>query len=287
MQLENEVYPLKANFEETKKEQFAEIPPIESLYDTLADATFEEAAGKYNLRVVKPKIKNNIHDGHRERQREKYLRSGLDSFAEHELLEMILFYCVSRGDVNPLAHRLIDTYGSLSALMDAFPEEIVKRCGISISTAILITLFPKMYKRYETSKWDKRLPINNSKKAAAYLYSLFANEINECMYLLCLDNSHQLITAALLSRGTINEATVYPRTVVQTVLNHNAAYVILSHNHPSGNLFPSQGDIDSTATVVNALKPINVKVLDHLIIGGRNYYSFSEKKLMNLVYEKE
>jgi len=242
--------------------------------------TLKEPSGR--KKAPKPA---SIHSGHRERVREKYLKTGgLDAFADHEIIEFILYYCIPNGDVNPIAHRLLKEFGSLHNLMDASPQEISRRGGISMKGAILFTLFPVVYSRYESAKWSGKKALDTSRKAAAYLLSLFAGERNERMYLLCLDTQQKLIHAALLSTGTVDETTVYPRLVVAAALKYNASSVIVAHNHPSGNIIPSKGDISSTTTIINALATINVNVLDHIIIGGKDYYSFSEKKLLGMVY---
>ena len=232
-----------------------------------------------------PEKEKSLHAGHRNRVREKFLGSGgLNAFADHEIIELLLFYCIPMGDVNKLAHKMLIEFGEIYTLFDAPPEEISRRTGLSINNAVLFSVLPHIFSRYEKSKWSERPLMDTSKKAGAYISTLFTGAENESMYLMCLDTRQRLLNSVLISTGTIDEATIYPRNIVRAALKYNAASVIIAHNHPSGNLIPSKGDISATTTIVNALTSIDVKVVDHIIVAGRNYYSFSEKKIMGLSY---
>ena len=224
----------------------------------------------------KPK---NPHAGHRGRMRERYVRSGLDAFQDHEALELLLFYAIPMRDTNEIAHKMINKMGSLHNLMDASVPDIQRLCGCSESTAILLNLIPAMWKRYEMNKWEPRSPLDNSKKAAEYAKNLFIGETVECFYLICLNNQSQLIYPELLTRGTVNEVHFYSKDIVQAALKHNAASVIITHNHPSGYLKPSMEDQAATEAIVTALATIGVDVIDHIVIAGNKYLSFSEKRL--------
>ena len=174
----------------------------------------------------------NIHKGHRERVRDRFMEEGLDSFKDHEVLELLLFYCVRQKDTNELAHRMLKEYGTLHDLLEAHPRDIARRCGVSINTATLISLCVPLARRYMKRKWGNRPVLNSSSRAGEYALSLFAGRVYEAFFAICLDSQNRVNHAALVHEGTINEAPVYPRIIVETALRHKANSVILAHNHP-------------------------------------------------------
>ena len=221
-----------------------------------------------------------VHSGHRQRVKTRYIAEGLDSFEEHEILELLLFYCIPMKDTNELAHLLIEEFGSLASVFESSTSDLIKRCGISENTAVLISLIPSLSRRYLKAKWGDKPILNSSTKAGEYVVSLFAGRIYEAFYVICLDTQNRVNYPALLQEGTINEAPVYPRLIVETALRHKANSVILAHNHPGGSLRPSNADIEVTKRICNALEAISIKVVDHIIAGGEKFYSFAEKGLL-------
>ncbi len=172
-----------------------------------------------------------IHGGHRNRVKERYLDEGLDGFQDHEIVEFLLFYCIPMKDTNELAHRMIKEFGNLHDLLEADPRDIARRCDISLNTAILVSLIAPLSRRYLKQKWGDRPVVNSSSKAGNYAMTLFAGRIYECFFVICLDSQNRVNHAALVHEGTINEAPVYPRLIVETALRHKANSIILSHNH--------------------------------------------------------
>jgi len=226
-----------------------------------------------------------IHDGHRERLKQRFLTEGLDGFKDHEVLELLLYYCIPRTDTNKLGHHLIQEFCTLHTLFEAKPSEVVKRCNVTPHTAILISLIPQLARRYFNSKWAEKPVINNSKTAAEYAMTIFTGRVYECFYVFCLDAQHRLNAAVLINEGTINETSVYTRIVVENVLIHQASCVILVHNHPGGSKKPSKADLDTTINIISALNLLSVDVMDHIIISGNEYYSFAEEKLLNMKFQ--
>lgn len=224
---------------------------------------------------------SNIHSGHRARMRERYLEEGLDGFQDHEVVEFLLFYCIPMKDTNALAHKMIKEFGNLHNLLEADPRDIERRCGVSINTAILLSLVGPLSRRYLKQKWGQRPVLNSSAKAGNYAISLFSGRPYECFYLICLDSQNHVNHASLVHEGTINESPVYPRIIVETALRHKANSVILAHNHPGGSLKASAADIDITRRITEALKPININVIDHIIVAGERYISFAEEGLLS------
>jgi len=221
-----------------------------------------------------------MHEGHRQRVKSRYLSEGLDSFEDHEVLEMLLFYCIPMKDTNELAHKMIHEFGSLAGLFEADPRDVSKRCKVSENTAILLSLIPPLARRYLRGKWGDKPLLNTSTKAGEYAVSLFAGRTYEAFFVICLDTQNRVNYSALVHEGTLNEVSVYPRLIVELVLRHQANSVILAHNHPGGTLNPSIEDINLTKTIIAALKPISVNVLDHIIVAGERFVSLKQRNLI-------
>ena len=221
-----------------------------------------------------------LHQGHRQRVKKRYLNEGLDAFEDHQVLEMLLFYCIPMRDTNELSHKMIREFGSLAGLFEADPRDICKRCKVSENTAILISAIPSLARRYFKSKWGQKPVLNSSTLAGEYAISLFAGRTYEAFFVICLDSQNRVNNAALVHEGTINEAPVYPRIIVETALRHQANCIILAHNHPGGSLHPSREDVEITRRIVTAFNAISIRVVDHIIVGGDKYMSFAERGLL-------
>lgn len=223
----------------------------------------------------------NLHQGHRQRVKQRFRQEGLDAFADHQVLEMLLFYCIPRRDTNELAHKMIRQFGSLSNLLEAAPEEIMELCQVSENTAILVSLIPSLARRYQQSRWRARPDLGDSTKAGEYAVSLFTGRTYEAFFMLCLNAQNRLTHTVLINEGTIDETAVYPRNIVEAALRYQAAKVVLAHNHPGGSMKPSRADLRITQIIKDALGTIFVEVVDHLIVAGEQYLSLAEKGLLN------
>lgn len=221
-----------------------------------------------------------MHSGHRKRLKKRFLEEGLDSFEPHQVLELILFFSIPRKDTNETAHKLLERFGSLSGVFEAGVKELTDVEGIGENSAFLISMIPQLSRRYLNDRWRDKPELNSSSKAGDYAVSLFAGRTYEVFYVICLDAQNRVNHAALVHEGTINEAPVYPRIIVETALRHKANSVILAHNHPGGSLNPSRGDIEATKVIKNALEAISIKVIDHIIVCGWEYVSFAERGLL-------
>ncbi len=223
----------------------------------------------------------NIHSGHRDRLRKRFLEEGLDGFGDHQILELLLFHVIPRGDTNPVAHRLIKRFGSLSAVLEADPKDVASVEGIGEKAAVFLAMIPQVTRRYFHDRVLRDRPkLNSSEAVAEYLLPLMAGRPEEVFYVLCLDTQCRVIYPALVSEGTVKEAVVYPRHVVEEAIRHRAAAVILAHNHPAGTAKPSQQDHHLTRLLVQALGPLDIKVLDHIIVAWDNTFSFSREGVM-------
>lgn len=216
----------------------------------------------------------NLHKGHRERMRKRFLTEGGEGFADHELLEMLLYSAVPRGDTNALAHKMIQEFGSLEMLLESDAVEISKRCGVKESTSVLICLPMELMRRYHQAKWKNPVEIDSVQKAGAYAVDLLGDYHYERFYMLCLDNKRRMIHCSLISEGTVSEALVHPRMVVEAALKYRAASVILMHNHPGGTNKPSFADVELTAKLRKILYEIDIEVADHIIVAENTFFSF-------------
>lgn len=221
-----------------------------------------------------------MHEGHRERLKNRFIKEGLDGFEPHQILELLLFYAIPRRDTNELAHRLLERFGTINGVLEAEVNELVKVIGIGKNTAVLLKMMPELSRVYLKDKWRDKPLLDNSQRAGDYLVNIFTGRVKEVFFVLCLDTMHKLNYSAMVHQGTINEVPVYPRLIVESALRHNAAGVILAHNHPAGILKPSKADLDATKQIVIALEAISIQVLDHVIVAGDRYYSFADNRMI-------
>lgn len=217
-----------------------------------------------------------MHDGHRKRMRERFRKEGLDGFADHEALELLLFYGRARGDVNPLAHTLIDHFGSLQGVLEAKPDQLMAVNGVGEETATLLSFVVSMFRRYNECLCRERKHLDTLRAAKQYCQALLAGWRTERLYVICMTGDHQVLGQRLIAEGTNSLMQVQPRTVVEAALNLNARAVVLCHNHPGGSNWPSAEDIASTEQINLVLKCIGVELLDHIIVAGNDAYSMGQ-----------
>lgn len=225
-------------------------------------------------------MEKNVHGGHRKRLKSRFLEEGLDSFEDHQILELLLFFSIPRRDTNEVAHKLLKQFGSLSRVLEADPKDLASAGGVGDSSAILLSLIPSLARRYFNDRWGEMPALDSTSKAGEYIIDLFTGRTYEVFYVVCLDSQCRVIFPAMVQEGTINQAPVYPRMIVETALKHKANSVILAHNHPGGSANPSQQDIEVTKSVRRALESVQISVLDHVIAAGSRYYSFAEKGML-------
>jgi len=218
-----------------------------------------------------------MHEGHRKRMRERFLKDGdFQNFAPHEVLELLLYSTIARGDTNPIGHALIDKFGTLANVFEASPEELKEVSGIGESSAFLLSLIPHLCQAYRHSKWNSRVFLGTTDLLGQYAIDLFIGKQQEEFHLLCVDSNKCLYYDGTIVKGTINEVPAYPRVIVAEALKRNAQYVYFLHNHPGGSSRPSRSDIEATKALNNALESIGVTLLDHVIVAGHGYYSMEE-----------
>lgn len=217
----------------------------------------------------------NIHEGHRKRMKERFMKSGLDDFAPHNVLEFLLFYSIPRGDTNPIAHRLIDAFGSLSGVFDATPEELMKVSGVGESTAILISMIPQMARKYLEDKADAVNVVGGCGDIGAYLLPKFVGRTNEALMMVSIDNKNKVISCSVVAEGTVDSAKVSRRKVMEEAMKVKATRVILAHNHPRGVAVPSAEDVAMTSEIGRLFAQVGIELVDHIIIADDDYVSMA------------
>ena len=214
-----------------------------------------------------------MHEGHRQRMRERFRLEGLDNFAPHEVLELILFYARARGDVNPLAHRLLDTFGSLKGVLEATVDQLCAVDGVGQETATLLSLMVPVFRRYALCLCEEKTTLSHFSDAEEYCRALLTGMRKERFYIISLSAQMRVLGHRLVSEGTLTEVPAYPRLIVETALNHNAHSVVLCHNHPAGEALPSRTDIDVTYSLDKMLASLGIMLLEHVVVGDGGTYS--------------
>lgn len=220
---------------------------------------------------MKDAVDSNVHKGHRMRLKEHFLADGIDSFELHNALELLLFYALPRMDTNVIAHNLINTFGSISAVFDAPFKELIKVDMVSENAATLLKLIPSMARVYLTDKHSDVRVFDNPKVIGEYFIDRFIGYTNEIVYLMLLDSSLQLIACEKISEGSVSTAGISIRTVVDLVVKHNACAVVLAHNHPRGIAVPSADDLAVTSRMKLAMKTLEIRFVDHIIVSQNDY----------------
>lgn len=221
------------------------------------------------------------YKGHRERIRQKYLQGGYSAFLEYEILELLLTYAIPIKDTKPIAKELIEKFGNLDGVVMASIDELMSVKGIKQNSAIFLKLLG------DTSEYLYRgdmkrdgIQLRDKESLLKYLRSDIGFSSREEFKVIFLNNFNILVGSETLFVGTIDKSAVYPREILEKVIQYKAKGVIFAHNHPSGNLRPSKQDIQITEHMQEVLEMIDVKLLEHIIITKDGYFSFLQEGLI-------
>lgn len=225
-------------------------------------------------------MSSNPQLGHRQRLRERFLNSGLQGFHDYEVIELLLSIGTPRKDCKQSAKAALNKFGSLNAVLDADPEELQEIDGIGPNNVFGLKLTQTVARRYLSQRVIGKDVITSVEEVLDYLKHNLKNKKQEIFSVIYLNGRNEIIEMEELFQGTLTSSVVYPREVVKKVLAKNAAALILVHNHPSGNNNPSDEDITITNKLKDAVATIDVKIHDHLIIAGNDYYSFADNHLI-------
>lgn len=219
--------------------------------------------------------KKNKHTGHRERLRKKFLKSGFETFEEHEILELVLFYAIPRIDTNDIAHDLIDKFKGFKGVCDADVNELIKEKYINENCAVLIKMIPQLAKVYTSSK-EKEIVLNTTSAMCAYFVNRFLGDTNEKIRIVCVDKKLQLINETIIAEGTPGKVDFKIRKIAEFAYSNNCEDIIIAHNHPRSNAHPSSDDIKVTSEIYKILKPVGINLLDHIVVAGNDSTSLKE-----------
>ena len=214
------------------------------------------------------------HDGHRGRLRERYIKAGLDAFAPHEVLELLLTYAIPRRDTKPIAYALLARFGSLHSVLQATPEELMLVDGIGETAATLLSMLLPLFRAYRQSVENETPVVKNQLQSVMYCESLFEGERYEKFYVICLDAQMRRINTVLVSSGDVAEVRVYARHIISALSQCNAMGAIVAHNHPSGSAAPSNEDIQLTNALYNLLEGVGIELYDPLIVAPTESFGF-------------
>ncbi len=218
--------------------------------------------------------------GHRARMREKLLERGPDALADYELLEMLLFFAMPKGDTKPLAKALINRFGSYANVLAAPQKALLDTRGLGVHSVSAIKLVQASALRLARAEVVERPLLNNWDRLLDYLNAVLARERIEQFRVLFLDAKNRLIADEAQARGTVNHTPVYPREVVKRALELHSTAMIMVHNHPSGDPTPSTADVEMTKEVRAAAEVLSIVLHDHLIVGNGRWFSFRREGLL-------
>ena len=221
-----------------------------------------------------------VHEGHRSRKKEQFRAHGLDAFADHEVLELLLYYAVPRQDTNPIAHRLMEKFGSLEGVFSADRAALEEVEGIGENASTLLSLMLPLMRRIRASSGANETILSDAEQAGAYFLDLFFGQREEKLYEACLDAKGRLLTCRLVAEGDSESVSLNMRKIVENALKCGASSVLLAHNHPSGVALPSPADNAETLSAFDALRTVGVELADHIIVADDDFVSLRQNGLL-------
>ena len=230
----------------------------------------------------------NVHKGHRQKVRQRYLANGLEGEPAHNVLELLLFYAIPYKDTNPIAHALIDRFGSLSGVLRAGVPELASVKGMGENAAILLHLVLDVYKAYADDLLQTGDTMETAEEIVAYMRPKFINSADEKVYVLCFGANGKLLAVRKVAQGDLVGARIDMRAIAAIVLETNAQDVVLLHNHPNGIASPSGEDIETTKQLYVFLNTMHAHLVNHIIVTENGYYSMADKaRFVHLFYGME
>lgn len=220
----------------------------------------------------------NEHRGHRSRIRDRVVKEGLDNFQDYQVLEYVLTFVIPYKDTNPLAHALINKFGSFAGVLEADESELMKVDGVGDVTAHFLTNLLGIHHFYEKNKVKNNQTITNPEEAYRYVYPLLKGKLIEEMYIVCLTPKNKVVNVEKITEGTSTEADVPMRLITDKMNRAKVSNIIIAHNHPKGKSIASEEDTRFTKALVTSLSINGCYLLDHIIIGESkdDYYSYRE-----------
>lgn len=218
--------------------------------------------------------------GHRERLRRRFINNGIDGLHDYEAVELLLTFVIPRRDVKPIAKQLLRRFKNFSGLFDAGYEQLREVDGIGENAAVLFCLIKQICRGYLDDRMRDIDVVSSPKAVIDFARTRLSGEKDEQFMVLYLNSKNHVIEWEVLGSGTVDRAVIYPRNIIRGALAANAAGMIFVHNHPSGVCDPSHEDVNLTEEIKKAAEAVNIRVLDHIIVGKSGYCSFNERGLM-------
>lgn len=252
-----------------------EIVNAPSIYKTKA-----KSPKKTEVRTDKS---SGLYEGHRKRLDQKIEEYGFESLNEYEQLEYILFVARRRINTNDIAHRLISEFGTLNGVLNASVKELEKVKGVGYRTACFLTQLNDVSGMILRNFEKENIKFDDAQRMAKYIQTFYIGKKNEAFHMFLLDLDKRLIKVEKISEGNHLKTEVYNHQIIKAATTHNASYVVIAHNHPSGNENPSESDIASTQYIRDILKALDIVLMDSIIISKGKYYSFKENQYLNTI----
>ncbi|MBN9542648.1 MAG: DNA repair protein RadC [Alphaproteobacteria bacterium] len=218
--------------------------------------------------------------GHRQRAKERFLKSKPGSFSEYDLLELVLFYVVPRSDTKPIARELLYKFGSISKILNALPNELKNTKGLGNSAYTFFRLIKEVSAKQHEEEMRSKPILESWSALIKYARTTMGHLKTEVFRVIYLNKKNMIIADEFQDFGTVDNTPVYPREIIKKALNYEASSIILLHNHPSGNTNPSKSDIYSTNDIQRICLSLGIELIDHIIISGESHYSFKNNGLL-------
>ncbi len=233
--------------------------------------------GRTNQEKGAPKLNSgDIHSGHRERLKNKFIKYGLDSFEIHEIFELLLFYVIPRKDTNPIAHALVKRFRTVDRVMDAPFSTLTQVDGIGKEAACFLKIILSFTRIYMESKSRSLNQFKTRYQLSDHLMLSFVGRAEECIAILLLNPKKEIIYEGIVNKGTYNFVDIQVRTLIELIITHSATGILLAHNHPSGMALPSKEDLAVTEKLASVLRTMNVHFIDHIIVANDDYISLKD-----------
>lgn len=226
-----------------------------------------------------------IHDGHRQRMKERFLKEGMLHMQPHEVLELLLFYTIPRKNTNELAHTLLHTFGTLAGVLEAPRADLLKVPGVGAETATFLSMMLPIMQAYKCSSIEERKVLKTLTECGDFLLAQYFGATLEQASIICLNQLFEVQAFIWLGTGTLREVEFSAKTIMAAVTRQECDYVVLAHNHPSNLLVPSLLDVELTKHVRGLLETIGVHMIDHIIVGRDDFISMASSNWYNDLFK--
>ncbi len=225
------------------------------------------------------------HEGHRQRMKERLQREGVDHMPPHEVIELLLYYAIPYRDTNPLAHKLVEKFGSVRQVVSAHYADLLKVEGVTPHIASLITLCGGIAKRYTQESYAVGTQLYTDREYVDFLIPWFVGEKDESVVMISMDSRHKVLNTTRLFNGSVNSAYFNCRIAVQQALQDNATVVTIAHNHPNGFAFPSRADLKTTLQFAEVLASVDIRLADHIIVADDDAVSMAATSAFEPIFD--